>query len=241
MRMPFFPHNIRYTAHIVSPADRRKCARCTRREQWCPILNLLKRPQPLEGSVRHAAGDAVNRAGSGARSCARSGRGPGRWPERGFGRGDRTLRPAGCASGSRSARGWAGWARRRDHDEFHLRQRRSALRGRRREPGGGQVRRLHRHAQAGARRRLAAGIAGAGADDLPAASGARQRPAPPARDAGLAQRISGSGASGSAAGLPWPATAALPCAASGRAGRRAGACRSSRPARCRPAACTARW
>jgi len=22
-------------------------------EQWCPILNLLKQPQPLEGSVRH--------------------------------------------------------------------------------------------------------------------------------------------------------------------------------------------
>ena len=62
-------------------------------------------------------------------------------------------------------------------------------RGRRREPGGGQVRRLHRHAQAGARRRLAAGIAGAGADDLPAASGARQRvQRQPARDAGLAQQ-----------------------------------------------------
>jgi hypothetical protein len=22
-------------------------------EQWCPILNLLKQPQPLEGRVRH--------------------------------------------------------------------------------------------------------------------------------------------------------------------------------------------
>ena len=29
--VPFFPHNIRYTAHIVSPPTRRKCARCTRR------------------------------------------------------------------------------------------------------------------------------------------------------------------------------------------------------------------
>ena len=59
-----------------------------------------------------------------------------------------------------------------------------SLRARRR-----RVRRLHRHAQAGARRRLAAGIAGAGADDLPAASGARQRvQRQPARDAGLAQQ-----------------------------------------------------
>ena len=100
----------------------------------------------------------------------------------------------------------------------------AAARHRRREPGGGQVRRLHRHAQAGARRRLAAGIAGAGADDLPAASGARQRvQRQPARDAGLAQRISGSGASGSS-GRP-----SLACHSSAslcsvwRAGRRAGA------------------
>ena len=110
--VPFFPHNIRYTAHIVSPADEAQVRAVHEAvEQWCPILNLLKRPQPLEGSVRHAAGDAVGRAGIGARSRARSGRGPGRWPERGSGRGDRTLRPAGCASGFRSARAWAGWAR----------------------------------------------------------------------------------------------------------------------------------
>ena len=52
--MPFFPHNIRYTAHIVSPADE-QAVRAVHEavEQWCPILNLLKQPQPLEGSVRH--------------------------------------------------------------------------------------------------------------------------------------------------------------------------------------------
>ena len=53
-RTPFFPHNIRYTAHIVSPADEAQVRAVHEAvEQWCPILNLLKRPQPLEGSVRH--------------------------------------------------------------------------------------------------------------------------------------------------------------------------------------------
>ena len=52
--VPFFPHNIRYTAHIVSPADEAQVRAVHEAvEQWCPILNLLKRPQPLEGSVRH--------------------------------------------------------------------------------------------------------------------------------------------------------------------------------------------
>jgi uncharacterized OsmC-like protein len=53
-KVPFFPHNIRYTAHIVSPADE-GAVRAVHEavEQWCPILNLLKQPQPLEGRVRH--------------------------------------------------------------------------------------------------------------------------------------------------------------------------------------------
>lgn len=53
-RVPFFPHNIRYTAHIVSPADE-SAVRAVHEavEQWCPILNLLKQPQPLEGRLLH--------------------------------------------------------------------------------------------------------------------------------------------------------------------------------------------
>ncbi|QKH33648.1 OsmC family protein [Achromobacter pestifer] len=53
-QVPFFPHNIRYTVHIVSPADE-SAVRAVHEavEQWCPILNLLKQPQPLEGRVQH--------------------------------------------------------------------------------------------------------------------------------------------------------------------------------------------
>ena len=156
---------------------RRKCARCTRR--WSSGV-----PSLTCSSVRsrwraraHAAGDAVAGPGSGRGAGRDQGVGQGAGLSAGLGeRTGRSGQPAAHQDFGQRARGPVGRGR-RDHDEFHLRQRRRRAR-RRREPGGGQVRRLHRHAQAGARRRLAAGIAGAGADDLPAASGARQRPAP---------------------------------------------------------------
>lgn len=52
--VPFFPYNIRYTAHIVSPADEHAVRAVHEAvEAWCPILNLLKQPQALHGSVEH--------------------------------------------------------------------------------------------------------------------------------------------------------------------------------------------
>ena len=211
---------------------------------------MVSHPEPAQASAAaggqraaHAAGDAVDRAGSGARSCARSGRGPGRWPERGFGREEtgRSGQPAAHQDLGQRAGGPVGRGR-RDHDEFHLRQRRQPARrpaararrwtgataapsrpGRRAPPPGS------RHSWCWCRR---------------SASCVRRAPASsasPRVTLGSRSRISGSGASGSSGRPSLACHSSASCAASGRAGRRAGACRSSRPARCRPAACTARW
>lgn len=52
--VPFFPHNIRYTARIVSPASAERVQAVHQAvEAACPILNLLKTPQTLQGRVEH--------------------------------------------------------------------------------------------------------------------------------------------------------------------------------------------
>ncbi|KWF30849.1 OsmC family protein [Burkholderia pseudomultivorans] len=52
--VPVFPHNIRYTLDIVSPepADTiRELHRAV--EAVCPIFNLLRLPQTIDGTLRH--------------------------------------------------------------------------------------------------------------------------------------------------------------------------------------------
>ncbi|ALL70255.1 redox protein, regulator of disulfide bond formation (plasmid) [Paraburkholderia caribensis MBA4] len=54
--VPIFPHNIRYTLDIVSP-ESPEAIRALHEavEAVCPIFNLLKNPQTIEGELRHAA------------------------------------------------------------------------------------------------------------------------------------------------------------------------------------------
>ena len=50
--VPRFPHNIRYTVHIESPASDEEIAALHKAvEDVCPILNLLANPQVISGSV----------------------------------------------------------------------------------------------------------------------------------------------------------------------------------------------
>lgn len=55
---PVFPHEIAYTVHITSLASEAEIATLTAAvDRACPILNLLRGPQRIEGRVeRHAAG-----------------------------------------------------------------------------------------------------------------------------------------------------------------------------------------
>lgn len=50
--VPRFPHNIRYTVHIESPASDEEIAALHKAvEDVCPILNLLANPQVISGTV----------------------------------------------------------------------------------------------------------------------------------------------------------------------------------------------
>lgn len=50
--VPIYPHNIAYTVHLNSPAsDEEIHALLEAVEQACPILNLLKNPQTITGTV----------------------------------------------------------------------------------------------------------------------------------------------------------------------------------------------
>lgn len=52
--IPIFPHNIRYTLHIVSPESAEAIrALHDAVEAVCPIFNLLKQPQTIVGELRH--------------------------------------------------------------------------------------------------------------------------------------------------------------------------------------------
>jgi uncharacterized OsmC-like protein len=54
--VPIYPHNIRYTLDIVSPESSEAIrALHDAVEAVCPIFNLLKNPQTIEGELRHAA------------------------------------------------------------------------------------------------------------------------------------------------------------------------------------------
>ncbi len=50
--VPFFPFNIRYTVEIDSSAGKADVdALYHAVETWCPVLNLIKNPQPIEGTL----------------------------------------------------------------------------------------------------------------------------------------------------------------------------------------------
>lgn len=52
--IPIYPHNIHYTLHIVSPASAEEIAALHAAvEKACPILNLLKNPQTIVGTIDH--------------------------------------------------------------------------------------------------------------------------------------------------------------------------------------------
>lgn len=52
--VPIYPHDIRYAAHIASPDGEAAIAELTAAvERHCPILNLLRAPQSIAGTVRH--------------------------------------------------------------------------------------------------------------------------------------------------------------------------------------------
>jgi uncharacterized OsmC-like protein len=53
--VPIFPHDIRYSVRLVSPASPETIAELHQAvEQSCPILNLLVNPQTIHGVVEHA-------------------------------------------------------------------------------------------------------------------------------------------------------------------------------------------
>ncbi len=55
--IPVYPHELAYTVQIDSPASDADLATLFETvEQSCPILNLVRRPQAVTGSVRRTAG-----------------------------------------------------------------------------------------------------------------------------------------------------------------------------------------
>ncbi len=61
--LPVHPHNIAYTVHIVSPASEAEIAKLRENvERYCPILNLLKLPQQISGTVALTPSDSVRHA-----------------------------------------------------------------------------------------------------------------------------------------------------------------------------------
>jgi uncharacterized OsmC-like protein len=57
--VPIYPHNIRYTVHVSSPASSEQLAELHEVvEQNCPILNLLINPQRIIGNVVHTPTEA---------------------------------------------------------------------------------------------------------------------------------------------------------------------------------------
>ncbi|WP_159887415.1 OsmC family protein [Paenibacillus puerhi] len=60
--VPFWPHHIRYTLHIDSPAEAGRIEELYEAvERVCPILNLLANPQQITGHIVHttASGGSV--------------------------------------------------------------------------------------------------------------------------------------------------------------------------------------
>ena len=60
--IPVYPHNIRYTVHLKSPASNEVIRQLHEAvERACPILNLLLNPQQIEGSILLNAEPAPDR------------------------------------------------------------------------------------------------------------------------------------------------------------------------------------
>ncbi|MEV7780214.1 OsmC family protein [Kitasatospora sp. NPDC088351] len=59
--VPIYPHNIRYTVRVTSPATRARIEELHASvERNCPIYNLLREPQKVTGEVVHTlSGDAA--------------------------------------------------------------------------------------------------------------------------------------------------------------------------------------
>ncbi|MGX7704980.1 OsmC family protein [Methylobacterium sp. Gmos1] len=61
--VPVNPHDLTYTVQIVSPASREAVARLEAEvDRACPILNLLRSPQTVRGTLDHRAPDAPAQA-----------------------------------------------------------------------------------------------------------------------------------------------------------------------------------
>ena len=55
--IPVYPHNIRYTVQVSSPASAEDLAALQAAvERACPILNLLVHPQQITGTLMHTSG-----------------------------------------------------------------------------------------------------------------------------------------------------------------------------------------
>ena len=60
---PVFPHDLSYTVHIASPASEAEIATLTAAvDRACPILNLLRGPQRVDGRVERRAASVVAQA-----------------------------------------------------------------------------------------------------------------------------------------------------------------------------------
>jgi uncharacterized OsmC-like protein len=70
-QIPVYPHKIRYTVRINSPASDRELTELHEAvERVCPILNLLVNPQQIAGSVVRTTGETVNSVTVSARAPA---------------------------------------------------------------------------------------------------------------------------------------------------------------------------
>lgn len=58
--IPIFPHNIRYTLNIVSPESAETIRALHEAvEAVCPIYNLLRQPQTIDGELRHLGAEVA--------------------------------------------------------------------------------------------------------------------------------------------------------------------------------------
>jgi uncharacterized OsmC-like protein len=69
--IPVYPHNIRYTVHISSPASNQELTELHAAvERVCPILNLLVNPQQIAGTVVRTTGETVTSVTASAKTPA---------------------------------------------------------------------------------------------------------------------------------------------------------------------------
>jgi uncharacterized OsmC-like protein len=58
--IPVYPHKLEYTVHIDSPSTPEQIEALTKEvERVCPVLNLLRNPQEIEGTVKHISTGAT--------------------------------------------------------------------------------------------------------------------------------------------------------------------------------------